>query len=528
MAKGTKRTRGRGKGKSAFKKYKRTAKKKLLYRKAKGKRVMNKRLAARRKGALKNARWKTKINKVAKRVLTSMNDDKAVMYRQYISPTATVPNPSPGQPPLTLDHTTPITNGAYVNNNSSALKALLRREKQGFFQIDAYRGMIAPSWQEIDSPFDDNWNYDTGQPYPYGVEGMRRVDIRAFKEVEIPFLPPIPKIRPSFDTGNNAYFPAYTELDDFLRVNNKIKITNNYMRFRFFATKNGHIGKFAISNKTNTAQQNIDAGIKNDGDDQDMEAVGYPSQSGEYRMLGFNSNVKVTRQYGTNIHAETTDHFSGTQLGPNGQEFSKSYTRKVGNVPLSYEITARRFAKVRIIVVERECMSEDPILLSDFMKYNTTTDWHNEFHYGSEELHQSKRFYSKVKSKRDIPFFLDTKMIEQKAKVKFLVDKVINLPMGREKTVILNPLKGKVLEYDPVQPSHRVTDIGADVNSVTGDHNESGTGLPANINDSTVLSNIAQRTEYVPTNKQYAMFMLMNVQRAGIEYDVFQKFEYDK
>lgn len=189
-----------------------------------------------------------------------------------------------------------------------------------------------------------------------------------------------------------------------------------------------------------------------------------------------------------------------------------------------------KFAKVRIIVVERECMDDSPILLSDFMKYNSTTDWKNEFHYGSEELHQSKRFNSKKKTKRDLPFFQDTKMLEQKAKVKFLVDKVVNLPMGREKTVILNPLKGKVLEYEPVERSDRVTDVGADVSDeTTGDANEELTpGLPVNINSVPVLTSVQQRNEYCPVNKQYAMFMLMNCQRAGIEYDIFQKFEYDK
>jgi hypothetical protein len=518
--------RGRGsvprytKTKTAFKKYKRTAKRKLGFRKAKGKRVMMKRLKARA------TRRKKKINKVVKRVLTSMNDDKACMYRQYIPPTATFLNPVPGQPPLQLDHTTPINNGDYVNSDSDVLKALLRRDKQGFFQMDVYRGMIAPSWQEVDSPFDDNMNFDTGQPFPYGTEGIRRVDIRAFRELELPFLPAVPAHGPS-----NSYNVRYTELDDFCRVNNKIKITNNYMRFRFFATKNGHIGKFSISNKANTAQQNTDAGI-NTGDDADMEAVGYPHANGEYRMLGLNSNVKVTHQVGGTVHSERTEHFMPQSLG--GNTNSISLTKLTGNLPLSYEITARRFAKVRIIVVERECLSDDPILLSDFMKYNDTTDWHNELHYGSEELHQQKRFNSKIKTKRDIPLFLDTKMIEQKAKVKFLVDKVINLPMGREKTVIVNPLKGKVLEYEPIEPLQRYTDVGDLVSGQTGDNNEAvgsstvDKGLPPNINSTDVLNNIAKRAEYCPTNKQYAMFMLMNCQRAGIEYDIFQKFEYDK
>lgn len=477
-----------------------------------------KRNAKRRRPSLTPA-FQKKLKKVAKRVLTSMNDDKAVMYRQYVPPDASVPNPTPGQPALTLDSVAAIVDGAYVNSDKPALKMIVRREKTGFFQVDKYRGMLAPSWQEQMTGFDDNQNYDVGQPFLAGMP-WNRVDIRAYREVELPFLPAIPAI-----AGGTTNFLQHNELEEYCRTNQKIKITNNYMKFKFFATANGQVGKFHIA--TNVYQdQNNDTGIFQPMiDDTNMEAVGRPAysyQPGQHRMLGFNSNLEVVRQFGfSNMEHE---HVADDVVN-GGQSITKT-----GNLPLSYKITARRFAKVRIIVVERECMDDSPILLSDFMKYNSTTDWKNEFHYGSEELHQSKRFNSKKKTKRDLPFFQDTKMLEQKAKVKFLVDKVVNLPMGREKTVILNPLKGKVLEYEPVERSDRVTDVGADVSDeTTGDANEELTpGLPVNINSVPVLTSVQQRNEYCPVNKQYAMFMLMNCQRAGIEYDIFQKFEYDK
>jgi len=474
-----------------------------------------KRAVKRKRGALTPAFTK-KLKRVAKRVLTSMDDDKAVMYRQYVAPDSSITDA--GGVTHFLDNVTPITDGAWVANTDPVMKAILRREHNGFFQIEAFRGMVAPSWGKgILGAGDDNLHQDIGQTHPHNWAGTvnDRIDIRAFKQVEIPLLPCIPKVPLQLAS---IYKPK-TELDKFARSGNKIKITNNYMRFRFFATKNGHIENFNL-------------------DTHHMENPTTTFTGGKKMMCGFNNNIKVTRTAGTGLAYETETHtpYNPANVGPLlppvtiGGATQVDVTRKqIANQPISYEITAKRFAKVRIIVWERECFKNQQVQLSDFMKYSDTTKWEDEFHYGSEELHLNKRFYSKKKTKRDMPYFMDTQVLQELAKGKFLVDKIINLPMGREKTVILNPLKGKVLEYDPVEPKFAVTDTGAVTeNQVTGDHDEA-TGIPLSTNHIPLTdSDLGKRIEYVPLNKQYGMFMLFNVQRAGVEYDIFQKFEYDK
>lgn len=529
--------RGRASRKSAFQPYtkkKRTAKRKLYYRKAKGKRVMIKRLTSRRKGALKDARWKKKVNKVAKRVLTSMNDDKACMYRQYVDPAAEITDPA-GVSHRLDDTGANIVPGAYVENRDPVMRAILRREHQGFWQIPAFRGMVAPSWGGGSlGPGDNNLHQDTGQTLANtsGALDNNRIDIRAFKQVEIPFLPCIPK-NAGIWHGDSKELKVWSELERFCRTGDKIKITNNYMRLRFFATKNGQIQNFV----TGVHEGQVNPGLISS------------TAAGKQMMCGFNSNIKVVRTcggpglhlgdpYGTELHhpkltaTNMVNNIPVTTTVPSTMALATSVNvekKLLANKPISYEITARRYARVRIIVWERECYKDKQVELSDFMRYNDKTEWKNEFHYGSEELHQSKRFYSKLKTKRDLPFFQDTAELEQLAKGKFIVDKIVNLPMGKEKTVILNPLKGKVLSYDPSVRNRQVNDTGSSVvNNPTGDHDES-TGIPFSTNHINLTDDDSNsKIEYVPINKQYGMFMLFDVQRAGIEYDIFQKFEYDK
>lgn len=521
-------TRGQGRRaarKSAFKPYtkrKRGAKKKLFYRKAKGKRVMNKRLRKRKSVGVAPA-WKKKLTKVAKRVLTSMNDDKACMYRQYVDPAAEITDPA-GVSHRLDDTGANIVDGAYVENRDPVMRAILRREHQGFWQIPAFRGMVAPSWGGGSlGPGDNNLHQDTGQTLSNvsGALSNNRLDIRAFKQVEIPFLPCIPK-NAGIWHGDSKELKVWSELERFCRTGDKIKITSNYMRLRFFATKNGQIQNFV----TGVHEGQVNPGLISS------------TATGKQMMCGFNSNIKVVRSCGgagmTNDQHYEVERPHIVNLGPLDPPatvgLATSVTKaRVANIPMQYEITARRYARVRIIVWERECYKDKQVELSDFMRYNDKTDWKNEFHYGSEELHQSKRFYSKQKTKRDLPFFQDTAELEQLAKGKFIVDKIVNLPMGKESTVILNPLKGKVLSYDPSVRNRQVNDTGSSVvNNPTGDHDESN-GVPYSTNHINLTDDDSNsKIEYVPVNKQYGMFMLFDVQRAGIEYDIFQKFEYDK
>jgi len=540
-------TRGRRKRKyrkRASQPYGKRGRKKGSSKKVARRKKGNSKRTAKRKASTLTPSFQKKLKKVARRVLTSMNDEKATMYRQYVPPESTVVIDGTA---ITLDHTTPIVDGGFVYNNNNEMREVLRRETGGFFQIPEYRGMIAPSYQFGScGPGDNNLNEDVGN-HALLNNDSHRVDIRAFKELELPFLPCVPRFNGLMSTNPanaNAYFKTKTDLDEFCRSGQKIKITNNYMRFKFFATKNGEITRLAqhtSEDVPNTTQEggHINTGLPSTLPGNNVD-TGLPFS--RLVMLGANSNIKVTRAFGGEAHeridinetVNNTLNLAGSAV-TSGVTTGAHLITRYRNHPLSYEITARRYAKVRIIVVERECYDSDPIELSDFMKYSEDTDWSQEFHYGSEELHQQKRFNSKVKTKRDLPYFQDTPELKQKAKVKFIVDKTINLPMGREKVVILNPLKGKVLEYDPVNPIAAVTDLGTlgNLDNEAGDFNEIGGGsgneaLPTNSNDFNVLSSIQKKNEYVPINKQYAMFMLMSCQRAGIEYDVFQKFEYDK
>lgn len=481
------------------------------------------RKAAKAKENAKRRRRDKKINKVVSRVLTDMNDDKATMYRQYVHPHAFV---------RTTDSSGVVTNvgldgiignirnGDFVTAKDPLLAYFLRRNETNFFQIDAYHGMCAPSWQDGNNlrtqTHDNEIIRDTGMG---NVEETinnpggeltplvnNRLDIRAFKEIELPFLPCIPS-----KVGGHWAATLYKEHEfgQFARENNKIKITNNYMRFRFFATPNGHI-----------------------------EQTGDPKTM---RMTGDYSNIEPTFNARPITHSHLGVPYNAAQ-----------------NDVLDYKIIAKRFAKIRIILYERDQEESHKVELKHFLKYGEYNLGSNGLEdearqmpgsnlFSTEEYRLGKRFSSPLKKKNDCLYGADTSTEERLMDGKVIMDKFINLPMNEEYVFTCNPLAGKVLEYDDTQRSTLMNDDG-DETEETGmdqedsnateaqrDHDESAQ-LPVhvNVNFPLYLTNGSdedanrQKAEYKPKKKQYGMFMLMYCQRAGIEYDVFQKFEYDK
>lgn len=476
------------------------------------------RKAAKAKENAKRRRREKKVNKVISRVLTDMNDAKATMYRQYVDPMASIKDSSGNH--VGLDGIVGnISDGDFVTIKDPTLAYLLRRNETNFFQVDSYHGMVAPSWQDGDNirtQLHDNQHIaDTGIGEELDATNQGnpsvndRIDIRAFKEVELPFLPCIPSIiskQEYWRTTDNDYH----ELDQFCRENNKIKITNNYMRFRFFATPNGHI-----------------------------EQTGDPLR---FRMTGNYSNIEPTFR-GMRTH---------NQLGV-------PFETDVNEI-VEYKITAKRFAKVRIILYERDQEEHFSVKLDQFMKYGKHNLDKNGIEadsrlmpggnlFTTEEYRLGKRFSSPLKKKNDCLYGADTSTEERLMKGKLIMDKIINLPMGKETVFTCNPLAGKVLEYDDAPPQKRENDDGDDhsgdatmqedaTTTVTTRNNDDSTGLPLHVNGEPALylSNSGtgmaltqqMKSEYKPKKKQYGMFMLMYCQRAGIEYDIFQKFEYDK
>ena len=477
---------------------------------------------ARVKANAKRRRRERKVNKAVSRVLTDMNDDKVTMYRQYVDPGARVKGANGAYQGLdgVIGN---IRNGDFVTAKDPLLQYYLRRNETNFFQVDAYHGMVAPSWQDGNNlrtqSHDNQINQDTGigdiaetvanPGGPITPLVNNRIDIRAFKEIELPFLPAIPSIVADHTSNwtRTGGAPDLHELEQFCRTNNKIKITNNYMRFRFFATPNGHI------EQTGPTPRRL-------------------------RMTGDYTNIEPTFAALPN-----------TLTGIPQYEVNKA---------IEYKITAKRFAKVRIILYERNQEEHFRVKLQDFLRYGEHNLNKNALEddaklmpggnlFTTEEYRLGKRFNSPLKKKIDCLYGADTSTEERLMAGRLIMDKIINLPMSQEVVFTCNPLAGKVLEYDDVVPyaqtnddGNETTETGMDTEDETKteqqrDHDDSS-GLPLHVNVDypLYLSNDndedtnRQKAEYKPKKKQYGMFMLMYCQRAGIEYDVFQKFEYDK
>ena len=496
------------------------------------------RKAAKAKENAKRRRRDKKINKVVARVLTDMNDDAATMYRQSVDKYAYVLD---GQDELHLDGATSsaIQNGQFVNAKSAVLQALVKRNETNFFQIDAFHGMVAPSWKRYDhndipvnrdgTNTDNQIHNELGDTPVGNNEALAlgsKIDIRAFAQIELPFLPCIP--HQIHSSGNNE---TLHQFDQFCRTNNKIKIKNNYMRFRFFATPNGHVVSKSLANPFDDNANNYTR-LEMDGTFTNIEPT--------FTMAG-NTAVLQQTQWTT-----TNPDLQGTVSVP-----ADTYVQQKSNVAKEYKISARRFAKVRIILYERNQEEVHPVQLKDFMRYH---DENMNPVLGmarmpggnlmvSEEYRLHKRFSSPRKTKRDLFYQADTTLEERLMGGKIVIDKVLNLPMGKETVYTCNPIAGTVLEYDDSEGSYR-DDTNTTVNMQT-DADETVLGLPVDVNScenlykpkieadeitntAAQLAQIGQQAEYKPKNKQYGMFMLIYAQRAGVEYDVFQKFQYDK
>ena len=462
---------------------------------------------------MREARRKRKVNKAISRVLTSMEDEKVTMYRQYVDPTIVLPHTKDAQGnPITLtgdnlDADDLVTDGDYVCTDNVSIRAAIPRDKRDFFQVDAYHGYCGPSWQKSvpqaqlenadgDQTAEDNeTKMDTGvtgrgQTGEDDIQDDNKIDIRSYKEIEIPFLPAVPLRDPTLsDAGPYGMYAQ--EFLKFGRIGEKIKITNNYMRFDFFAVRNGVINY----DDTTSLPTGIDAEGSN--------------LAFRYAAGGSHQIDKATNSYGYH-----TIHYGRA------------------NAPIEYSLTAPTFAKVRIIVFERDCYEGSPVALDDFLK----TKERMVYMMGTEETKLHAHFNRGKKTKRDLVDPLGNNAVDvvnetlAKAKGRIIIDKRMRLPMNRKKSISINPLKGKVLEYNPCDVLRTTRDDNnpnVKLNPMAVDEFATK-NLPVNINSTEVMDNLDTRSEYAPINKQYGMFMLFYCQRASVEYNIFQKFEYDK
>jgi len=303
-------------------------------------------------------------------------------------------------------------------------------------------------------------------------------------------LPCVPLEDHSLVTSSSQmYYQAFSR---FGRRGDKIKILNNYMRFDFFAVRNGELK--------------------------------YGANSVVEGITGDQCNVDFVYQAGAK--AEFLD--------------GSNYTHTAANARKDYKIISPRFCKVRFILFERECYHKDPVKLNDFLKdYDPATNLaFNDFDMGTAECKQMDIFNRGKKTQRDLTDptnGADKDIVDQlllKMKGKLVIDSTRNIPMNKKTSIIFNPLKGKVLSYDPNEVLTTNDEGDNRTNTATNVNEYVTQNLPTHVNAVRAMDNsansYAKYSEYVPKNKQYGMFMLIYTSRCSVEYDIFQKFEYDK
>lgn len=463
------------------------------------------------------------INKTIKRVQTKLADEIVTMRR--MKPLATRKHGVlTGLNELDVRNAQPIDGQLCLNKYIG-----LPVKFSDWWTIDAFHGFNMPRYfvdvdNNIGNEYDKDWEAKVPwfshaelftqslikTPGPLGTAQHQGVDIRAYDQKEIPFLPCVPR---RIDL-NDTYWKGQSRLEQFCRKGERIKVRSNYMRFNFY----------------------VQAGMK--------ETIPIFSGSSTYQ------------------HAIT-------QPGPSPTSASTSteFTGRGGNVK-EWKIAAKSFAKARIIVVKRNQDHEAPINLNDFLKDN------DPFTMGDEEYRMNKYFHRKYKNDNDIivntggSTDIETEIIPTDSdrvnyectklkdlsnsvqrglhRVNIMYDKVHNLRLGGETVVKLNFMKGTVLTYEKQNPYHE--EMYADASATIQTLKNAETAKPE-VNDTLpnqndrlpvstnyVLRNLqenpqdsvkGEHNEYVPKGPKYAAFLLLMNQKCSTEYQIFQKFDFD-
>lgn len=485
------------------------------------KRTSAKRTSAKRKKA--TARRK-RMDKTLSRVKTLLKDETVSIRK--MCPVRIIPDNEVdadgeafGQPPIMLDYRQDISDGQYVQTSPGHPK-----KYQHFFKVDKFHGGCIPRRNihgDVDSFEDPLWEKH------YGISGVLNgdsiylqqdrlggaeegQDIRAFRQIELPFMPCIP-MSPHQDVTAGNYQVSRSEIENFARKGDHIRIKSNYFRFNFFVRAEKKKKVFS------SGQAYADT----------TNVVAPPISTGAI-------------------------HESGNISGREGVE-------------VSYQLSAPRYAKARIIVVSREDDDNEPIVIDEFLKEA------DPYIMGDEEYRMKKYFNRGYKTGSDVYENLQTtednnnehlnwdiherseKVQIAKQNVQKVYDKTFNLKMNDETVVTLNLLKGKTLKYREQHNSDYFAQDGVangqvvqepfllnfdrGVNVLPSSPNEllyqTKQSLLALANDPALaqdesINNQKMVHEMVPLGKKYAMFMLLMNQRCKTEYQVFSKFTYDK
>lgn len=531
--------------------------------KSKSKRTKRKRkpsakvVAARKKAKQKRVRRVKLINKTIRRVQTKLADEKGVMYRQKLTQIRAVNMGVPGPPTeQVLDILGNANDGDFIKHTTVGLPF----KHQDYFTMDAFHGICMPKWtlnSDQGLTEDPNWEkiVQSGAWVPqerigigatFAGEAMgNALDIRALRTVKLPFLPCIPKWIDTAINPANTPFPnwqaeklKWNELDRFARKGDRIKILNNYFRFKFYVRPdNQGIRGVYKGVPQNPVTDTIISGMISAGNSVPPGGPG----AGPWTLNHLLQNNPVLQD---------------------GLRAVSAVTEGATNQLLTYTLTTKPSAHVRIIIVSRDSGDNNPIEIEDFLKENA------QYSMGDEGYRMERFFYRKKKTERDFyrnttsalsvtnqfagqmdPDPKDTSLEQQrvKANVQFHHDKVYKLKVGFN-MIRLNPLKGKVLTYEHSDPTIQGAQGNSGILNTEGvfaegeDIQPEATGaanfiLPTDTEallttisqqDQTGARTNAMRMEYVPKGRTYAMFMMVKNVRCSTEWDIFQKFEYDK
>lgn len=468
------------------------------------------------------------INKTIKRVQTKLADEVVTMRRMK---------------PLQSRRNNITTGAQDLDIRQSILDGQLCLNKylglpvkySDWWNINAFHGYISPRYwvpkiSQFDSSFDDR-NWEAKKPWESHSDlylqdtisapnnnndvapGEQVLDIRAYDQKEIPFLPCVPK----WIERSDYYQSPENRLKQFCRKGERIKIRSNYMRFNFY----------------------VKPGMK---------------------------DIIPEMSSGDTYDSET--HMPAVSPAP-----AYSNIRGVPGAIRSFRIAAKSMAKARIIVVKRTDDHDGPINLNDFLKDNNPYTMGDEGYRMSKYFYRKYKTDndivvntdgSAMKQTTDAVNAIDSGKVQYEVtklkdlsnsvqrglhKVQIMYDKVHNLRVGGETVVKLSMMKGTVLTYEKENPAFQefyTSSLGGfSYFDNTGTANPELKPNPG-LNDSlpthtnTILRDMsknpttnelailkAKHNEFVPKGAKYAAFLLLMNQKCSTEYQIFQKFEFD-
>lgn len=499
--------------------------------------VKRKRRTKSKKRVAKSKRRVKLINKTIKRVQAKLADDVVVMRRMYRKTQVG----TTGSDVSTLDIRDQIRDGQLILNKYVGLPVTY----SDWWQINDFHGANRPRYNyladkvgHLDSYTAVDRDWETKKPwdnhtdmYPQdhitglGLPGVGEnfiegvVDILAYTQKEIPFLPCVPR---HVELINNGGIYS-SRLNQFARKGDRIKVRSNYMRFNFYVQPGMQYCKPVFAGRDEYEEQ------------LPPEIPGGPSQ-----------------------------------------------VRGLGGVVKEWTIAARSMAKARIIVVKRSGDAHDnPINLNDFLKDNDPYLMGDEKYrmnkyfnrkyktdndiivqpFSTGMVHTQEPNHADVKKLQyQVTKLKDLSNETQRSlhNVQIMYDKVHSLRVGGETVVKLSLMKGTTLKYEEQNPAHTEIYTSKTGTTLTNVNNQLADpeirtaagyndALPVSTNDilrrrfkhdppsndngqpPTVVTPEVQaaRNEYVPTGAKYAAFILLMNQKCSTEYQIYQKFEFD-